>query len=84
MCVGVFFEQANGGLVRANTKHKLRELLLVEPVAAPLAPGHWPENSCLCPCDVMATIAKAKKWRVDRVDEYGDVWVTPNVGAKQQ
>ena len=79
MCTIVFFQSADGGVVRAHNKRTLRDVLGAEPVCYALfGPVDWTDSSFLCGCDISATIAKAPGFDLDRVDEYGDVWVRPN------
>lgn len=44
----------DGSFVEADTKGELRAVLGVEPVQLG-EPFAWPDNSCLCPCDMEAT-----------------------------
>ncbi len=71
MCVDVLVREK-----LADTKQQLRVLCGVEPIMDSEAHGHWPDDSCLCPCDIEATAQSG-----GMTAEYVGGWweLTPNV-----
>lgn len=57
MCVEVAI-RTNGKEITAETKAQLREALGIEPI---MLTGYtaWPDDACLCPCDIDETAAAA-------------------------
>lgn len=77
MCEWVTVIKRDGSAEVATTKGELRAATGVEPVLDSRCTfADWPDDSCLCPCDIEAT-AKAAELTAER-DEYAEWLLSPN------
>lgn len=58
MCAEVYVLLPHGE-VEATTRAQLRDALGAEPVRAANYHCEWPDDGCLCPCDLAATARAA-------------------------
>ena len=74
MCVEVAIH-TKGKQVMAETKAQLREALGIEPI---MLKGHanWPDDGCLCSCDIDETAAAAGFAIVPTGDAFPDFVLT--------